>query len=96
MTPEDITRNLYTWLMQASRIDGLPMGTRPASWDELRGRDPELASKWQLGVDLFLVTIAAKLDDDPHLNFIATTLLAPTIAPDDEPGSEPPPVRPDD
>lgn len=98
MTPEDITRNLYTWLMHASRIDGLPMGAKPCSWDQLRDLDPALAARWQLGVDMFLDTIGAGVpqDDDAHLNFIGSIVLDLEPAPDDEPGSEPPPARPDD
>jgi hypothetical protein len=98
MTPEQITRNLYTWLMEASRIDHLPMGFHPCTWDQLRDLDPGLARKWQLGVDLFLATIGASVpqDGDEHLNFIGTILPVPEPAPESEPGEDMPPVRPDD
>ena len=96
MTPEQITRNLYSWLIAASRVD-LPMGTRTVSWDELVARDPDLAARWRRGVDLFLEAIGIAGDeDDPHLNFIGASLPAPELATDADPGDEPPPARPDD
>jgi hypothetical protein len=90
MTPDDITRALYNWLLAASRVDELPMGSRPATWDEVRDRDPDLAAKWRLGVDLFLTAIEAEDggDDDPHLKFIASPMPPPRMAGEDDPGAE--------
>jgi hypothetical protein len=98
MTPEQITQELHDWLMRASRIAPLPMGTRPCTWAELSVRDPETAGKWRLGVALFLDTIGAREvgDGDEHLNFIGEVVPDPQPAPDSEPGEEPPNVRPDD
>jgi hypothetical protein len=96
MTPEQITRNLYVWLTHASRIDGLPMGSRPCTWDQLGALDPALAAKWRLGVDLFLAAIGAHPDEDDHLNFVGSVILDLEAAPATDEGSEPPPVRPDE
>ena len=98
MTPERITRGLYEWLMHASRLEGLPMGFRPTTWDELDRVDPELAAKWRLGVTRFLEAIGAADvgDEDEHLNFVGSVVLEEDPAQNMLPGDEPPPVRPDD
>lgn len=91
MTPEQITRNLYTWLTDASRITDLPMGFRPATWAQLQETDSKLAQAWRDGVQAFLDTIGAgaQQDGDPHLNFIGALVLeeAP-LAAEDDPGDE--------
>jgi len=96
MTPEQITQGLYDWLLKASRIDDLPFGARPCSWDELVALDPVIAGRWREGTRLLLETIGARPDEDEHLNFVGTRTATPPPALDGEPGEEPPPVRPDD
>ena len=88
MTPEQITRNLYTWLTDASRITDLPMGFRPATWQQLVLANPKMASAWRLGVDDFLGRIGARIDEDEHLNFVGAIPLEPTLASPDDPGDE--------
>jgi hypothetical protein len=97
MTPDQITKNLYSWLIAASRVD-LPMGTRVVRWEELAARDPDLAARWRRGVDLFLEAIGATDNDDgdPNINFVGGALPAQTLAPDDEDDDEPEPVRGDE
>jgi hypothetical protein len=96
VTPEQITEGIYGWLMAASRLNGLPMGTRPCTWTELAARDPTLAGQWRTGVGLLLDAIGAVPDDDDHLNFTCLPLAPVEVAADNEVGEEPPPVRPDD
>jgi len=98
MTPERITQGLYEWLMHASRLENMPMGFRPCSWDELQKADPGLADQWRLGVELFLTTIGATDagDGDEHLNFVGSVVLEEVPVTNLLPGDEPPPVRPDD
>ena len=86
MTPEQITEGLYSWLMRASRIDGLPMGSRPATWNELVAQDPDRAACYRAGVNLFLGAIGATADDDEHLNFAGEVLAPPPLASDDDGG----------
>lgn len=89
MTPEQITRGLYDWLTATSRIDNMPMGMRPCTWDELQHDDPDLAARWRIGIDMFLDAIGARPDAEPHLNFIGSIVVkdAP-LAGDDDPGDE--------
>ena len=94
MTAEQITKGLYGWLMQASRLNDLPMGTRPCTWIELSARDPALADQWRTGVGLFLDAIGAQPDDDDHLNFNCYPVEPEPWRMDV--GEDPPPVRPDD
>ena len=90
MTPEQITRNLYTWLTDASRITDLPMGFRPATWAQLDTVDPQLAARWRMGVAAFLDMLGAREGDDgdEHLNFSGALTAAPPLAAEDDPGDE--------
>jgi hypothetical protein len=74
LTSEQLTRNLYNYLIASSRIDNMPMGHRPASFDELARNEPRQADNWRLGVRAFLDAIGATNDDDDHLNFTGSPL----------------------
>jgi hypothetical protein len=87
MTPEQLTRNLYRYLIASSRIDEMPMGFRVCTWDELAAREPGQADNWRLGVRAFLDAIGAVSDDDDHLNFTGSPLATapmPELVHDDD------------